>query len=117
MKKILVVEDEILLCWSLKQKLEMLGFQVVTAQTGENGINLLKNERFDAVLTDVRLPDINGLSLITIAKKLIPDIQTFVMSAYSEEKQKISSEKNHIVQFFDKPFDLDEISNQILRSV
>lgn len=117
MKKILVIDDEILLCWSLKQKLETLGFKVVTADTGEKALNLLKNERFDAVLTDIRLPDINGIALVSIAKSLIPNIQTFVMSAYSEEKQKLLPDKQNIVKFFDKPFDLEEISNQILKYI
>lgn len=117
MKKILIIEDELLLCWSLKQKLESMGFKVETAQTGEKGIDFLKNERFDALLTDIRLPDINGISLVKIAKGITPNIQTFVMSAYSEEKQKISSEMLNIVNFFDKPFDLEEIGQQISRNI
>lgn len=116
-KKILVVDDEILLCWSLKKKLEKLGFAVATADSGEKAVEILKKQKFDALITDLRLPGIDGFSLAKSAINLSPDIKMFMISAFGDEEAKRRSETNNIKRFFDKPFDLDEFSKLVARDV
>jgi DNA-binding response OmpR family regulator len=67
--KILLVDDERLVRWSLRQKCEEWGYQVVEADAGEPGLKLAQNESPDLVLLDVRLPDISGLEVLNQLKK------------------------------------------------
>src|SRR5215471_14504178 len=67
--KILVVDDERLVRWSLRQKCEEWGYQVLEAEAGGPGLKLAQNESPDLVLLDVRLPDINGIQVLEQLKK------------------------------------------------
>jgi DNA-binding NtrC family response regulator len=112
-KKILVVDDEILVCWSLKKKLEMLGFKVATANSGETAIEILKQQKFDALVTDLHLPGVDGFFVGKTAKTLTPDIKVFMVSAFGDEDSRSKSEKNNFRKFFDKPFDIEEMTSII----
>src|SRR5579864_6631744 len=68
-EKILVVDDERLVRWSLRQKCEEWGYQVVEAAAGEPGLRLAQHESPDLILLDVRLPDLNGLQVLEQLKK------------------------------------------------
>ncbi len=67
--KILIVDDERLVRWSLRQKCEEWGYEVVEAAAGEPGLRLAQYESPDLVLLDVRLPDLNGLQILQQLKK------------------------------------------------
>jgi two-component system, NtrC family, response regulator AtoC len=67
--KILVVDDERLVRWSLRQKCEEWGYQVIEAEAGEPGLKLAQHESPDLVLLDVRLPDLSGLAVLDQLKK------------------------------------------------
>src|SRR5579864_1301920 len=69
LEKILVVDDERLVRWSLRQKCEEWGYEVVEAGTGEMGLRTAQHESPDLVLLDVRLPDLNGLQVLEQLKK------------------------------------------------
>src|ERR1700741_4617085 len=68
-EKILVVDDERLVRWSLRQKCEEWGYHVSEAEAGEPGLKLAQHESPDLVLLDVRLPDINGIQVLEQLKK------------------------------------------------
>src|ERR1700746_639774 len=68
-EKIMVVDDERLVRWSLRQKCEEWGYQVVEAEAGEPGLRLAQHESPDLILLDVRLPDLNGLQVLEQLKK------------------------------------------------
>ena len=63
-ERILVVDDERLVRWSLRQKCEEWGYQVLEAEAGEIGLRIAQVESPDLVLLDVRLPDINGIQVL-----------------------------------------------------
>ena len=63
-EKILIVDDERLVRWSLRQKCEEWGYQVLDADTGEAALRLARHESPDLVLLDVRLPDLSGLQVL-----------------------------------------------------
>jgi DNA-binding NtrC family response regulator len=116
-KKILVVDDEILLCWSLRKKLENLGFEVSTVTDGEKAVEILKQNKFDAVVTDLRLPGVDGFYVGNTAKNIVPDVKLFMISAFGDDEAKLKSKQNNFLEFFDKPFDLEEVSNLIASDI
>src|SRR5215475_12149611 len=68
-EKVLIVDDERLVRWSLRQKCEEWGFAVVEASSGEQALGLADRESPDVVLLDVRLPDITGIEVLDQLKK------------------------------------------------
>ena len=68
-EKILIVDDEKLVRWTLRQKCQEWGYQVLEAETGTAGLRLIHSESPDLVLLDVRLPDINGLRVLEQLKQ------------------------------------------------
>lgn len=73
MKKILVVEDDLFTRDIYQETLEAAGFEIITAQNGEDGVNKLLTEKFDLILLDVMMPKLNGIGLLKAAheKKLL----------------------------------------------
>src|SRR5438045_6124976 len=68
-EKILIVDDERLVRWSLKQKCEEWGYHVIEAEAGEPGLKVAQHESPDLVLLDVRMPDMSGLEVLDQLKK------------------------------------------------
>ena len=68
-EKILIVDDERLVRWSLRQKCEEWGYQVLEAAAGDPGLRLAQHESPDLVLLDVRMPDLSGIQVLEQIKK------------------------------------------------
>src|ERR1700722_11097927 len=77
-EKILVIDDERLVRWSLRQKCEEWGSNAVEAAAAERGLHLVHDESPDLVLLDVRLPDLNGIQVLEQLKKT-PDPPAVIM--------------------------------------
>lgn len=69
MKKILIIEDEIILSEVLEKKLKMAGYKAETAVNGEEGLAKIRAEKFDLVLLDILMPKMNGFELMRILKE------------------------------------------------
>ncbi|HEX9252815.1 MAG TPA: sigma-54 dependent transcriptional regulator, partial [Ignavibacteriaceae bacterium] len=82
--KVLVIDDEIDLRDLIKRLLELEGYTVFTAENAEQGLNVIKSNEIDIVLSDVRLPDKNGLELIPLIKKIHPSIEIIILTAYGK---------------------------------
>jgi len=79
-KTILVIDDESIIRQSLCDQLEDLGFRVVEAENGKEGVDLIEKESPDLVLTDLRMPEMSGLEVIEHSKKNHPDLLIIVIS-------------------------------------
>ena len=82
--RVLVVEDELLIRWSIAQTLEKAGHTVIEATDGTSAIVALTNdaERIDAIVLDYRLPDSNDLTLLSTVRRLSPDSAVILMTAF-----------------------------------
>ena len=107
--RILVIDDEPILRDSLEIALKASGYDVTTARTGEEGLELFKSERPDLALLDHWLPGINGDEVLRQIKEREPEIPVIVMTAQGSIELAVQSMKIGAFDFLVKPFDLDQI--------
>jgi len=107
--KILVVDDERLVRWSLRQKCEEWGYQVMEAEAGEPGLKVAQHESPDLVLLDVRLPDISGLEVLNQLKKSGEGRAVIMITADPQLDDVKVALKLGAYDFVGKPLDFDEL--------
>ena len=108
-EKILVVDDERLVRWSLRQKCEEWGYSVVEAPSGEPGLRLAQTETPDLVLLDVRMPDMNGIQVLEQIKKG-PDAPPVIMITADPQLDDVKNAlKLGAYDFIGKPLDFEEL--------
>src|ERR1700681_332624 len=108
-EKILVIDDERLVRWSLRQKCEEWGYHVVEAAAGEPGLHLVQHESPDLVLLDVRLPDLNGIQVLEQLKNT-PDAPAVIMITADPQLDDVKSAlKLGAYDFVGKPLDFEEL--------
>lgn len=109
MLKILLIEDDISFCKLLEKFLTKNTYAVITSYTAAEARNSLKRETFDLILTDLRLPDSDGIELMMEIKTAFPDIPVILMTGYSDVNTAVKSIKNGAADYISKPFNPDEI--------
>src|SRR5579864_2038991 len=109
-EKILVVDDERLVRWSLRQKCEEWGYEVVEAAAGEPGLRLAQHESPDLILLDVRMPDLNGLQVLQQLKQN-GDARAVIMITADPQLDDVKAAlKLGAYDFVGKPIDFDELA-------
>jgi DNA-binding NtrC family response regulator len=108
--KLLVVDDEHLIRWSLEQNLKKQGYEVVTAGSGEDALRLVREEQPDLVLLDIQLPGISGIDVLEKIKEHDEDIVVIMVTANSGLENAVSAMRLGATDYISKPFNLDELS-------
>lgn len=107
--KLLIVDDE----QSMREFLEIMlsqdGYDVMTASTGEEGIEIYRKEAPDLVLTDVRMPGMSGLDLIREIHSIDPTAPTIAITAYASADDAIRALREGAYDYISKPFQLDDL--------
>ncbi len=109
MKKILVIDDEKLIRWSLKKDLEQLGYIVTPCESAEEALPLIEATFFHAALVDARLPGMSGPEFLLKLKQASPDTQVIMITAFADVETAVSSIRNGAFDFLLKPFTLEKI--------
>src|SRR5437762_6956835 len=81
--RVLIVDDERSMRELLSIVLRRDGYEVLTAEDGAAAVELLKKQRFDILITDIRMPQLNGVDLLREAKRIAPDLVSIVMTAFA----------------------------------
>ena len=108
-EKILVVDDERLVRWSLRQKCEEWGYQVLEAPGGEPGLRTAQHESLDLVLLDVRMPDMNGIQVLEQIKKTADAPAVIMITADPQLDDVKTALKLGAYDFIGKPLDFEEL--------
>lgn len=111
MKKpnILVVDDEPIISGMLYEVLKKKPFNIKIADSGKQALDLLNSEQFDLVITDVYLPDLNGLEILKLTKEKDPDTGVIVITAHSSVESAVEAIKVGAYDYLTKGFSVDEI--------
>jgi DNA-binding NtrC family response regulator len=116
-ERILIVEDEKLVRWSLKERLKKEEYEVFEADTGGGGLTVLKEEVIDLLLLDYRLPDMTGLDVLRTTVKTHPEMPVILMTAYSSVDSAVEAIKLGAYDYINKPFNHDEMVVTIGRAL
>ncbi|WP_281991032.1 sigma-54-dependent transcriptional regulator [Aquimarina aggregata] len=117
MSKILIVEDDVAFCTMLKTFLQKKEYEVTTAFSGNEAIPKIKEDVFDVVLTDVRLPDRDGITLLEEIHKSNPKTQVIIMTGYAEINMAVNAIKQGAFDYISKPFNPDTILQTIEKAL
>jgi len=109
MARILIVEDDLNTLSGLVEIIRDEGYEVVGVESGKKALRVLDRERFDVMLTDLRMPDIDGLELYEKSLANHPTMKTIVMTAFSSVKEAVEAMKKGIYEYLTKPLNLDEL--------
>lgn len=109
MSKILLIEDDISFCKLLEKFLIKKAYDVTIAFSAAEARSAIKNESFDLILTDLRLPDSDGIGLMTEFKNSHPHIPVIMMTGYSDVNTAVKAIKNGAADYISKPFNPDEV--------
>ena len=91
---ILVIEDDLDVLSIMVKHLKHLGYEVITAIDGLEGLKTLDSAKYDLVITDIVMPFISGLGVVMALKEKHPDIPVIVITGYGDEPESIAIEKN-----------------------
>ncbi len=109
---VLVVEDDDEVRSMLNDYLTFLGYETVTAADGLEGLNRIKERSYDLVITDIAMPYVSGIGIISILKKEHPEIPVIAITGYGYHAEELAQEKN-ADYIMGKPFDVQKLKEAV----
>lgn len=115
--KILVIDDEKLLRWSLQQNLSKEGYTVITAEKGMEGLTLFKEDSPDITLLDIHLPDVSGITVLQGIKEVHKDALVIMITAFGDIQTAVKTIKLGAYDFVEKPFNIDKLKILVAKAL
>ena len=112
-KPILIVDDEPIVRESIRDWLKDAGYQVATAESGEEALKMMETQDFSILVLDVRLPGKTGIQILKEVKALKPQIKSIVITAYPSAELAVEAMKLGAVDYLIKPIAPDELEKLI----
>ena len=109
MPKILVVDDAAFMRMRCKKLLTQSGYEVVEAATGTQAVEAYKDDKPDAVLLDITMPDMDGLTALKEMRKIDPDARIAMVTAMGQQSVVMEALKSGAQDFVVKPFEPDRV--------
>lgn len=114
--KVLVADDEVNMRKVLKAMLQIEGHEVLVAEDGEIALNLIRDHEPDLVITDIRMPRRDGLSLLDIVRKEFPDLLVVLITAHGTVDTAVQALRRGAFDYILKPFDQAEIKSVVQKA-
>ncbi|MEW6117059.1 MAG: response regulator [Nitrospirota bacterium] len=116
-ERLLIVEDEDTLCESLRRVFTREGYEVDIAGSAEAALELLKESSYDLIITDIILPGISGIELLSRYKEQNPEQKVIIMTAYASLETAVESLKAGACDFIIKPLMHDEMKRTVRKAL
>jgi two-component system response regulator FlrC len=113
MKQVLVVDDEQQMLVAIEETLRRKGFRITTASSGFEALNKLQKNFYQAVVTDVRMPELDGLTLLQKVKKLTPATPVILLTGHGSIQDAISALKQGAYDYLMKPFSANQLTEVV----
>lgn len=117
MAKILITEDEDSLRSFVARALRLDGHETYEAADGAEGLERLSEDRFDLLLSDIRMPIMDGIELAHRAADQFPDLKILLMTGYAEQRERADDLMAKIIDVVDKPFALPDIRRAVAQAL
>ncbi len=114
---VLVVDDEGAIRYSISKTLQRVGYQVSAAASGEEALEMLSNQSFDVVLTDIRMPGLTGVELLAKIKERAPDSIVILMTGYASLGTAVESLRLGAHDYLIKPSSSQDIRQSVARGL
>lgn len=109
-EKILVVDDEEIVCQSIKKILSRKGYEIENALNVEDAVNKINQTSFDLVITDLMMPKTNGMELMQIIRDHYPELEVIMITGYASIETAVKATKLGASSYLPKPFTPDELA-------
>lgn len=116
-KNVLVIDDEPIVLDSCRRILKQEGFDVNGAFNGREGLKKIEEDKYDAVLVDWKLPEIDGMEVLRIIKKNHPEVIVVMITGYPSVESAVKAMKLGVSDYVSKPFTPDELKETILKAI
>jgi len=117
MTKILLVDDEARALEALGRTLQMMGYQTVGASDPKTAQDRLRTERYDILIADLIMPEIDGIGILEFSKKADPDLPVIILTGYGTVRSAVEAMKKGAFDYVTKPYNIDEIDLIIKRAL
>lgn len=121
-KRILVIDDEELIIRSLTKLLEKNGFEVFVAKSGQDALVMVEEERFNLIISDMRMPGVNGVEAVksiyeALEKEGAAKPPVIFISGYADKKCEEEAESLNPVAYIYKPFDISDLVEKVKETI
>lgn len=107
--KALVIDDDLATLEFMKFQLKDEGFEVTTAERGQRALDFVRETEFDIILTDLNLPDLNGIEMVKQSKQISPDTEIIMITGFGSMEKAIEATKAGAFHYVEKPVNFDEL--------
>jgi CheY-like chemotaxis protein len=111
-KTLFIIEDDTHVLSMMKTYFEYLGYTIITASNGMDGLKMVQSEKYDLVITDIVMPYVSGVGIISVIKDKFPDIPVIAITAYGRNPERLAAEKQADV-VLRKPFGMEELQKHV----
>jgi len=115
--RLLVVDDEEIALANLEHVLAKEGYEVMATQSGPTALKLLEKEEFSVVLTDLRMPKVDGMEILERCHELYPDTEVIMITGYATVDSAVEAMKKGAYHYIAKPYRLDEVRKVVAEAV
>ncbi len=115
--QVLIVDDDASMQRMLRHRLEQEGYGVHSAPNGEQGLEMIRKEVFNLIITDVRMPKLRGDELVRAVSQFNPNIPIIVMTAYGEVNEAVRLIQNGVYHYITKPFDVEDLVVKVKKAL
>ncbi len=116
-KPILIVDDEAIVRESIRDWLTDAGYQVATAESGEEALEIIEKQDFSLIIVDLRLPGMHGIDVLREVKTKRPEIKSIVITAYPTDLSAAEAKKLGAIDYLVKPVAPDDLERVIRETV
>jgi DNA-binding NtrC family response regulator len=115
--KILIVDDERVALRNLEHVMKKEGYDVTATESGQNALKLLEDQRFDVVLTDLKMEKVDGMQILKKSQDLYPDSEIIMITGYATLESAVDAMKKGAFHYVAKPFKLDVVRNVVKEAI
>ncbi len=111
--RILLVDDEIYFLDVLTKRMTRRGFKVTTANNGDEAVQVLRNNDFDIVVLDLKMEGMDGIEILKIFKKMVPDLPVIMLTGHGSQIAEEEGLKYGVSDYLSKPYEFEKLIRKI----